>query len=62
MRKPLPPSDIQLVNTDGVATPIFYELLQNIMQNLPTKKVKFADPTAGQTLKYNATTDQYEPG
>lgn len=62
MRKPLPPSDTQLIDKNGQATPIFFELLKNIMENLPTKKVKLADPTAGQTLKYSAANDQYEPG
>lgn len=62
MRKQILPFEAQLVDSNGRATPDFYELLKNVMENLPTKKVKLSDPTAAQTLKYNAVTDQYEPG
>lgn len=61
MRKQILPAEAQLVDSQGRATPDFYELLKNIMENLPTKKVKFIDPTAGQYIRYNAATDQYEP-
>ncbi len=49
-------------NSDGTPTVFGFERLKNIMENLPTKKVSMTNPTATQTLKYNATTDQYEPG
>lgn len=49
-------------NPDGTPTIFGYERLKNIMENLPTKKVSATNPTAAQTLKYNAVTDQYEPG
>lgn len=52
----------QWFNPDGTPTIFGFERLKNIMENLPTKKVSSTDPTATQTLKYNATTDQYEPG
>lgn len=52
----------QWFNSDGTPTAFGFERLKNIFENLPTKKVSITDPTATQTLKYNATTDQYEPG
>ena len=62
MRKQLFPFDTQIVDGQGRPTITFYELLDNIMNNLPTKKVSATDPTAAQTLKYDAATDQYKPG
>lgn len=50
------------INQDGTPTLYFFEMMQQVMANLPTKKVSPTEPTATQTLKYNATTDQYEPG
>ena len=61
MRLQVGPPDIQWFNTDGTPTAYGYERLKNILENLPTKRVSSTDPTATQTLKYNATTDQYEP-
>lgn len=49
-------------NSDGTPTLFGFERLKNIFDNLPTEKVGLITPTAGQSLKYNATTKQYEPG
>jgi hypothetical protein len=49
-------------NPDGTPTVFGFERLKNIFENLPTQKVSSTDPTAAQTLKYNAVTKQYEPG
>lgn len=49
-------------NQDGTPTLFGFERLKNIMENLPTQKVSPVDPTSTQTLKFNATTNQYEPG
>lgn len=56
------PQDMQWFNPDGTPTLYGYERLKQIMENLPAVKVANTDPTAAQTMKYNATTEQYEPG
>lgn len=56
------PPDMQWFNQDGTPTAYGYERLKQIMENLPNVKVSNTDPTAGQTLKYNGTSKQYEPG
>lgn len=53
---------MQWFNADGTPTPYGYERLKQIMENLPAVKVGNIDPTSTQTMKYNATTKQYEPG
>jgi len=56
------PQDMQWFNQDGTPTIYGYERLKQIMENLPSVKVANTDPTGTQTLKYNSTTKQYEPG
>jgi hypothetical protein len=60
-RKAFDPS-FKLINDDGTATQYFSELMQRIVKSLPTRPVSATEPTAGQVLKYNSTTQQYEPG
>lgn len=52
----------QWFNKDGTPTAFGFERLKNIFENLPTEKVSPTVPTSTQTLKFNATTKQYEPG
>lgn len=61
MRRQLLPQDTRLVDKDGRATLEFYELLKNVMENLPTMPVAETAPTANQVLKFNATTGKYTP-
>lgn len=60
MRKTADPT-FQWIRPDGKPTQYFNEVMQSIIKSLPTKPVSTTDPTAGQSLKYNATTGQYEP-
>jgi len=61
MRKPIDPG-FRWMNPDGTPTQYFAELIQSMSDRLPTMPVSKTEPTAAQTLKYNATTKQYEPG
>jgi len=61
MRKPIDPKFIW-INPDGTPTQYFAELIQSMSDFLPTMPVSKTEPTAGQSLKFNATTKQYEPG
>jgi hypothetical protein len=54
--------DDRWFNPDGTPTLFGFERLKQIMENIPNVKVSNVDPTATQTLKYNAITKQYEPG
>lgn len=62
MRFQVGPSDARWFNQDGTPTQYGYERLKNIFENLPTEKVAPTAPTSTQSLKFNATTKQYEPG
>lgn len=57
------PPDVKWFNSDGTPTPYGYERLKQIMERIPTQAVSGTlEPTAAQSLKYNTTTKQYEPG
>lgn len=62
MKLPVGPPDMQWFNPNGTPTQYGYDRLKQIMENIPNVKVSNVDPTSTQTLKYNATTKQYEPG
>lgn len=62
MRKTILPQDTRLIDKDGRATLEFYELLKNIMENLPTMPVAETAPSANQVLVFNSTTGKYTPG
>lgn len=62
MRKQILPQDTRLVDDQGRATADFYDLLRNVMENLPTMPVAETAPTANQVLVFNATTGKYTPG
>lgn len=60
MKKAVEPS-FKWMNADGTPTQYFSELIQNLSANGLSKPVSKTEPTAGQTIKYNAVTGQYEP-
>lgn len=54
-------TDFKWINPDGTPTQYFAELIQSLSANGLTKPVSNVEPTAGQAVKYNATTGKYEP-
>lgn len=60
MRKAADPT-FQWIKPDGTPTQYFNEVIQSLIKNGLTKPVSATDPTAGQALKYNATTGKWEP-
>ena len=60
MKKPVEPS-FKWINPDGTPTQYFAELILNLSRNGLSDTVSTTEPTNGQVLTFNGTTNRWEP-